>query len=247
MFSGEVMPIDHLRTWMDHLPEAVFVNLYGPTEVTCNCLYHIIDRDRAYDEGIPLGVAFPNRQVLPCWRGWFPLGDLEPATGDPRARRVARLGICGRRGAHGGSVHPEPLASPFSRSRLPHGRFGRLQRRGGAPPRPQQDNQIKHQGHQSWRKWIWPEAVPGVTRCRCRLRQGEEAPIAFYEGTAEAAALRGPRLEALPPFTMPTKILPIEAMPLTKNGKVDRAALLALSREAAARRRARTKKREKDL
>ena len=64
MFSGEVMPVDHLRTWMDHLPEAVFVNLYGPTEVTCNCLYHIIDRDRAYDEGIPLGVAFPNRQVL---------------------------------------------------------------------------------------------------------------------------------------------------------------------------------------
>ncbi|MFR0869550.1 MAG: hypothetical protein ACLSGS_11330 [Adlercreutzia sp.] len=47
--------------------------------------------------------------------------------------------------------------------------------------------------------------------------------------------------------SMPTKILPIEAMPLTKNGKVDRAALLALSREAAARRRARTKKREKDL
>lgn len=46
---------------------------------------------------------------------------------------------------------------------------------------------------------------------------------------------------------MPTKILPIEAMPLTKNGKVDRAALLSLSREAAARRRARTKKREKDL
>ncbi|MDR3994390.1 MAG: AMP-binding protein, partial [Adlercreutzia sp.] len=64
MFSGEVMPVDHLRTWMDHLPEAVFVNLYGPTEVTCNCLYHIIDRDRAYGEGIPLGVAFPNRQVL---------------------------------------------------------------------------------------------------------------------------------------------------------------------------------------
>lgn len=54
-------------------------------------------------------------------------------------------------------------------------------------------------------------------------------------------------METLPPFMMPTKILPIEAMPLTKNGKVDRAALLALSREAAARRRARTKKREKDL
>ena len=46
---------------------------------------------------------------------------------------------------------------------------------------------------------------------------------------------------------MPTKFLPIEAMPLTKNGKVDRAALLAISREAAARRRARAKKWENDL
>ena len=88
------------------------------------------------------------------------------------------------------------------------------------------------------------EAVPGVTRCRCVYDKEKKRLIAFYEGTA---ALRAHALEALPPFMMPTKILPIEAMPLTKNGKVDRAALLALSREAAARRRARTKKREKDL
>lgn len=91
------------------------------------------------------------------------------------------------------------------------------------------------------------EAVPGVTRCRCIYDKEKKRLIAFYEGTADAASLRAHALETLPPFMMPTKILPIEAMPLTKNGKVDRAALLALSREAAARRRARTKKREKDL
>ena len=32
LFSGEVMPEKHLRAWRTHLPEAVFVNLYGPTE-----------------------------------------------------------------------------------------------------------------------------------------------------------------------------------------------------------------------
>ena len=39
LFSGEVMPMKHLHDWMAHLPQAVFVNLYGPTEITCNCLY----------------------------------------------------------------------------------------------------------------------------------------------------------------------------------------------------------------
>ena len=39
LFSGEVMPPKHLKAWMDHLPEADFINLYGPTEITCNCTY----------------------------------------------------------------------------------------------------------------------------------------------------------------------------------------------------------------
>jgi len=42
LFSGEVMPIKHLKQWMDKLPEAMFVNLYGPTEITCNCSFYKI-------------------------------------------------------------------------------------------------------------------------------------------------------------------------------------------------------------
>ena len=31
LFSGEVMPVSHLNIWREHLPDALFVNLYGPT------------------------------------------------------------------------------------------------------------------------------------------------------------------------------------------------------------------------
>ena len=31
LFSGEVMPLKHLQIWMERLPAAQFVNLYGPT------------------------------------------------------------------------------------------------------------------------------------------------------------------------------------------------------------------------
>ena len=64
LFSGEVMPMKQLKDWMVHLPEAEFVNLYGPTEITCNCTYHVIRRDREYAEGIPIGRAFANEAVF---------------------------------------------------------------------------------------------------------------------------------------------------------------------------------------
>ena len=59
LFSGEVMPISHLQIWMEDLPETQFVNLYGPTEITCNCTYHILERGNSYRTGIPIGRAFP--------------------------------------------------------------------------------------------------------------------------------------------------------------------------------------------
>lgn len=64
LFSGEVMPLKHLKTWMEHLPKAQFVNLYGPTEITCNCTHHILDRERDYQGGIPIGRPFPNEEVF---------------------------------------------------------------------------------------------------------------------------------------------------------------------------------------
>ena len=64
LFSGEVMPLKHLRSWREHLPEAMFVNLYGPTEITCNCTYHILQSERDYSGGIPIGRHFPNEDVF---------------------------------------------------------------------------------------------------------------------------------------------------------------------------------------
>jgi len=53
LFSGEVMPLRHLGQWMDALPQAEFVNLYGPTEITCNCTYHVVERSRTYPGELP--------------------------------------------------------------------------------------------------------------------------------------------------------------------------------------------------
>lgn len=53
LFSGEVMPCKQLEIWMKNIPEAQYINLYGPTEITCNCSYY----------KIPKGVFPPPRKI----------------------------------------------------------------------------------------------------------------------------------------------------------------------------------------
>ena len=42
----------------------LYVNLYGPTEITCNCNYYIVDREFTEDQTLPIGVPFPNERVF---------------------------------------------------------------------------------------------------------------------------------------------------------------------------------------
>ena len=64
LFSGEVMPLKHLQNLRKFMPNVKYVNLYGPTEITCNCTYHILDKNKTYEEGIPIGIPFPNEDVF---------------------------------------------------------------------------------------------------------------------------------------------------------------------------------------
>lgn len=64
LFSGEAMPIKHLNQWRKYLPDAEYVNLYGPTEITCNCTYYRVEREFASDEKLPIGRPFPNEKVF---------------------------------------------------------------------------------------------------------------------------------------------------------------------------------------
>lgn len=59
LFAGEVMPNRHLNYWRKHLEDALYSNLYGPTEITVDCTYYIVERD--FDDFEPLPIGFPCR------------------------------------------------------------------------------------------------------------------------------------------------------------------------------------------
>jgi non-ribosomal peptide synthetase component F len=63
-FAGEVMPNKHLNYWRKHLPNCRYANLYGPTEITVDCTYYVVDREFRDDEPLPIGIACKNSDVL---------------------------------------------------------------------------------------------------------------------------------------------------------------------------------------
>ena len=146
LFSGEVMPEKHLRAWRTHLPEAVFVNLYGPTEITCNCTYHILHPDRDYPQGIPIGKPFPQRAGLPPGPGrpghhhpWRRGGDLRgghgPGPGVYRAPEAMAAFV------------PNPTNPCWPEPIYRTGDLGQYGAEGELYFRGRKDFQIKYQGH----------------------------------------------------------------------------------------------------
>ena len=58
------MPVKLLRIWQCALPGTESVNLYGPTEITCNCTYYPVERVYEDGEKLPIGMPFEGRKVF---------------------------------------------------------------------------------------------------------------------------------------------------------------------------------------
>lgn len=65
IFAGEVLPPDVLKTWMDLYPHIQFTNMYGPTEITVDCSYHIVtQKPDESTKAIPIGKARKNMELF---------------------------------------------------------------------------------------------------------------------------------------------------------------------------------------
>lgn len=64
VFGGEVMPIKQLKAWQQAVPDAVYINAYGSTEITDGCTYYIVDREFKDEDILPIGIPYSNCDVL---------------------------------------------------------------------------------------------------------------------------------------------------------------------------------------
>ena len=239
MFSGEVMPPKHLRKLRKYLPDVTYVNLYGPTEITCNCTYYVVDREFEDNEVIPIGVPFLNERV-------FLLDEENHAVTEPSG--VGELCVSGSSVAPGYWRDPERTKAVFTQNPLNPNIFERIYRTGDLVRVSEngewvyvsrKDFQVKHMGHRIELGEIEVKlnAVPEVDRALCVYLHDKGRILAFYTGTAEKQAIIDNLKKDLPEFMIPNIFMQVEAMPLTKNGKIDRAALMSLYEERKAVRR----------
>ena len=63
MFAGEVLPVKHLDYWVRYLPDAVYANLYGPTE-TFVCTAYVMDKEEDRDKPLPIGKPILNSRAV---------------------------------------------------------------------------------------------------------------------------------------------------------------------------------------
>lgn len=253
LFSGEVMPWKHLQEWLAHLPDALFVNLYGPTEITCNCVYHIVDRNRNYENGIPIGRAFPNERVFlldgddhiispgdePAEMG---VGEAPTGKG---SRFVGEICVAGTALALGYYSGPEETGKVFVKNPANAMYDERIYRTGDLAYYDEngdlmfagrKDFQIKHMGHRIELEEIerYMMALDGIDRCCCIFDDKKSRLTGFYVGECESKKLHELLSAKLPIFMVPGALRPLKEMPVTKNGKIDRKLLSELARNRKA-------------
>ena len=224
IFSGEIMPLKHLSVWMEKLPNAMFANVYGPTEITCNCTYHIIDKKRFYVDYIPIGIPFSNERV-------FLLSEEDKLiTNNDELGEICVSGSCLALGYYN---NEEQSKKSFVQNPINNNYFERIYRTGDLGKYNEnnelifcgrKDFQIKYLGHRIELEVIDRAImnVDGITRV-CTIFDEEKSKIySFYVGTLETKDLRSILQEKLPIYMIPTKFIKLDNLPLTKNGKIDR-------------------------
>ncbi|MFD5461573.1 amino acid adenylation domain-containing protein [Kitasatospora sp. NPDC127059] len=233
--GGDVVHADDCRACADRLPGVRLLNAYGVTEAAVTSLHgevtpELLDSPTA---PVPIGRPLPGvrvhvlderlRPVRPGERGEIHLG------GPGLARGYWR-----QAGLTAESFRPDPYASLPGERMYRTGDAGRWRTDGQLEILGRLDDQVKVRGHR-----VDPAEVEAVLAAHPAVRQarvaadgsapdGSRVLTAYYtlgDRAVPPEGLRGFLAERLPEYLVPAEFVPLEAMPLTAAGKIDRRSL----------------------
>jgi amino acid adenylation domain-containing protein len=225
LFAGEVMPNKHLNYWRKHLPNCIYANLYGPTEITVDCIFFIVNRSFSDDELLPIGKPCRNTNILI-------LNEKD---------QVAAVGEFGELCVRGTSLSmgyyndrektdrvfvQNPLNRSYPEIIYRTGDIAYWNVRGEIMYVGRRDTQIKHSGYRIELGEIESAALGTnlvKTVCAAYDKNNKEI-VMFYQAdnNIDAVEFRKLILRSLPKYMAPARLYRLDKMPLNRNGKIDR-------------------------
>ena len=197
-------------------------NEYGPTEFTVGSDVHLVDQDK--DEDIPIGDPVPNSYSFVC----DPTGNLLPYgyTGE--------LCLAGYQIAEGYWKRPELTAEKFCNCpMLPGSRMYRTgdlvryDKNGKLMCIGRIDTQVKLRGFRIELGEIENRAsrYEGIREVAAEVRKGQLVLYYTYEKDIDINELKKYLADSLTDYMVPSVYVPLDIMPVTPVGKIDRKAL----------------------
>ncbi|WP_285742219.1 non-ribosomal peptide synthetase [Lentzea sp. NBRC 105346] len=224
--SGEALPPDLVRAWYLVLPSVPLHNLYGPTEASVDVTSWACTTD---DVVVPIG--------RPVWNTGLRVldADLRPVPpGVP-----GELYLTGVQLARGylnrpGLTASRFIADPFGDGRMYRtGDLARWRADGSVEYLGRTDHQVKIRGLRIELGEI-EAALTRVASGAAVVARDDRLYAFVTPADCDVSAARSAVAAALPEYMVPSLIVPIESLPLSPNGKLDRRALPIPSFEPAA-------------
>jgi amino acid adenylation domain-containing protein len=229
MSSGEALPADLVTRFFHALPSGQLHNLYGPTEAAVDVTHWPCTPE--VQGGVPIGRPIANTRMYVL----DPRGAPSPV-GVPGELWIAGIqvgrGYWRRAGLTAERFVPDPFAPEPGARMYRTGDRARWREDGTLEYFGRTDFQVKVRGFR-----IEPGEIeaalaelPGVRQAVVDARSGPAgarlvAWIAADGPHPAAAELRAGLLRSLPDHMVPSVFVPVDDLPLTPSGKVDRRAL----------------------
>ncbi len=230
--SGEALSPELTRSFRQIFPGTQLLNLYGSSEVSADCAWY--DTGESSPERVAIGRPIPNNELCV-------LDADQRITSTSVAGELYVSGTGLARGYLGSPILtaerfvPNPFGPPGSRM-FRSGDVARRRTDGALEFLGRSDDQVKIRGFRVELGEI--EAVlshhPAIAQTAVvafEPRPGQKQLAAYVifrpDGDASLKELRDYVADRLPDFMVPAVIVPIDALPLTPSGKIDRSALPA--------------------
>ncbi len=235
--AGEALELQSLKPWFsrhgDERPK--IVNMYGITEITVHATFRIIrEADLASGVGSVIGVPIPDLQVYLVDEALRPVPRGKPGEICVGGAGVAR-GYLNRPELNAARFIPDPFSARPGAAMYRSGDLARYNEHGELEYLGRLDHQVKIRGFRVELGEIESalNRHPGIRETVVIALDapggGKRLAAYFVSGSAPPTVtdLRAWLGRSLPDYMIPAFFVPLRALPLTTNGKVDRRALPA--------------------